>query len=587
MGKVQLLPDHLINQIAAGEVIERPASVVKELGENAIDAGATAVRVALSEGGLAAISVIDDGGGMAREDAVLALSRHATSKLRSLEDLSRLATFGFRGEALPAIASVSRFSLHTSLPGAAVGTRIVQQGAAAMEVSDAPPAGGTRIDVHELFFNTPARRKFMRKESTELSHCHEAVARLALAWPDVAFYLESGGRSILASPAARGDLRERIAHALGHEVFPHLLPVEERRLGVELRGFIASPEYTLPNARGIYVFVNRRYVRDRGVNYAVQRAFEGSLPPGRQPVAVLFLTVDPAQVDVNVHPQKLEVRFSDARGVQDALHGGISRALQVAPWNQAAPRPGGLEAQASYALAVERFLDRARAGAPFELPPPAAGEGEGAAAPAFGQLKPGINEAPPPGYFGALRYLGELGQRFWICEAPGGTLVVVDPRAVHERIQLHRLTRAAQGGALAGQPSLFAATVELPKEARAALLASSVPARLGIALEDFGGGAVAVKALPAALGHGRLEQLLLALAEVLPGAPEEGAAPRLAPALKVAAAHAARTAPRSASHDEVRALLAELDGVDFDLVAQHPTVVVRELPLLELLASAD
>ena len=241
MARVRLLPDHLINQIAAGEVIERPASVVKELGENAIDAGASTVRVSLSEGGLAAISVVDDGCGMAREDAVLALSRHATSKLTVFEDLTRLGTFGFRGEALPAIASVSRFTLHTSVPGAPVGTRLVQHGAAALEVTDAPPAGGTRIDVHELFFNTPARRKFMRKESTELSHCEEAMARLALAWPEVAFYLESGGRSLLASPAARGDPRERIAHALGKEVFPHLLPVEERRLGIGLTGFIASP----------------------------------------------------------------------------------------------------------------------------------------------------------------------------------------------------------------------------------------------------------------------------------------------------------------------------------------------------------
>jgi DNA mismatch repair protein MutL len=583
MAKVHLLPEHLNNQIAAGEVIERPASVVKELGENAIDAGATTVRVALSEGGLSAISIVDDGGGMLREDAVLALSRHATSKLQTFDDLSRLTSFGFRGEALPAIASVSRFSLHTSVPGAQVGTRILQHGGATMEVSDAPPAGGTRIDVHELFFNTPARRKFMRKESTELSHCQEAVARLALAWPEVGFYLESGGRSLLASPPARGDGKERIAHALGHEVFPHLLPVEERRLGIELTGFIASPEYTLPSARGIYVFVNRRYVRDRQVNFAVQRAFAETLPPGRQPVAVLFLTVDPSQVDVNVHPQKLEVRFSDGRGVQEAMHGGITGALERSPWNASSPSSTELGATPTYALAVERFLDRARSGAPFELSIPAAGEA--ALTPSFGQLRPGINEAPPPGYFSGLKYLGELGQRFWVCEAAGGTLAVIDPRAVKERIHLHRLSKAAQTGALAQQPSLFAATVELAPEAKAALLASEVPAKLGITLEDFGGATVAVKALPSMLGHGQPAELLHALAEVLP--PGESAAPRLAPALKVAAAFAARTSPRTHQHEEVRALLDELDGVDFDLAAQHATVVVREIPLLELLASAD
>ena len=587
MGRVHLLSDALINQIAAGEVVERPASVVKELAENAVDAGAQSVRVALSEGGLAAISVVDDGSGMSREDAVLALARHATSKLRSAQDLQAIGTFGFRGEALPAIASVSRFRLHTSEPGQPLGTRLAVDGGEPLQVEDAPPAHGTRIDVLELFFNTPARRKFMRREATELAHCEEAVLRLMLAWPQVGFWLEHGGRSLIASPGGQGDLKDRIAQALGPEVHPHLLPVQADRLGVRLSGYVASPEFTLPNARGLYVFVNRRYVRDRGVTFAVQRAFAEALPAGRQPVAVLFLEIDPALVDVNVHPQKLEVRFSDARMVQEALHAGISGALKAAPWRGdggAAPAP--LDGP-SYALAVERFLDRARAGGTTAFEPAAAPESAEPLALGFGQARPGINEAPPPGWFGQLRYLGDLAQRFWICEAPTGSLVVLDPRAVHERIFLQRFTKALQDPAGKGQPGLFQATVELPADAARALLASSVPPRLGLALEPFGGSAVAVRGVPPELAGPGLEALLLDLAQVLPPAGEAGAPPRLAPAVKVLASHAARAAPRAASFDEVRAILRELDDADFDLAAHHPTVVVRELPLLELERLAD
>ena len=330
MGRIKLLSADLINKIAAGEVVERPASVVKELAENAIDAKATTIRVQLSEGGLNAITIIDDGHGMSAEDARLSLERHATSKLADQEALFQILTKGFRGEALPTIASVSRFMLQTSEPGSVCGTKVFFDESGAMIVEDAAALGGTRIDVLDLFYNTPARRKFLKRESTELAHCEEAIIRLSLAHPEVGFSVEHGERLLFSSPTTMADPKERISAALGVEVGPHLLAIEERTLGVTVTGFVASPELTFATARGLYTFVNHRYIRDRGLNSAIQRSFQDSLPPGRQPVAVIHIELDPRAVDVNVHPQKLEVRFADPRSVQLAVATAISRALKAA-----------------------------------------------------------------------------------------------------------------------------------------------------------------------------------------------------------------------------------------------------------------
>ncbi|QRO01690.1 DNA mismatch repair endonuclease MutL [Archangium violaceum] len=617
MARIALLSDTLINKIAAGEVVERPASVVKELVENSIDAGSRTVRVALERGGLGRITISDDGHGMGPEDARMCLARHATSKLRQLDDLFTISTKGFRGEALPAIASVSRFTLHTAEPDAQVGTRVVVEGGGEPLVEEAPPRVGTVISVEDLFYNTPARRKFMRRESTELQHAEEAVIRLALAHPDVSFFVEHGGQQLFTSPASPGDPRERIAAALGPGVHPHLVPVEERRLGVTVTGHIASPEYTLPNARGIYTFVNRRYIRDRGLNSAIQRAFQEFLAAGRQPVVVLFIDMEPRAVDVNVHPQKLEVRFADARGVGDAVNAAIVRALRAAPW--LGSKGDGLAPEqprqaAHYAMAVERFLTRAQEatwGAPLPLPGTQDAPGPGSAAefpfapgpsssgsagstfapvsplppgrtPAFGQAQPQLNEAPPPGYFGALRPMGVLGERFHVCEGPGGTLVVLDAHAALERVRLMTFQKALEDEK-PPVPTLFGATVELPVPvARALVEGREALARLGLEVEPFGGTTLAVKALPPSLVGADARALLEALARALP--PPGGAldATSLAEALRVLACHAARHAEGQLSDGKLRALLGELDAADFHPSCIHGTVVVLEVPLLEL-----
>lgn len=581
MGRIRRLPEDLVNQIAAGEVVERPASVVKELAENAIDAGATQVKVLLSEGGLSAIAIIDDGHGMSRDDALLALERHATSKLKDAQGLFQILTKGFRGEALPSIASVSRFTLTTSEPGALVATRLSLEGGGAPVVEEAPAAGGTRIDVLDLFFNVPARRKFLKRESTELAHCEEAVTRLALAHPEVGFTLEHGERRMLSSPATPQRPKERIAALLGGDVEPHLLEIDERRLGVHVHGFIASPEYTLPTARGLYTFVNRRYVRDRGVNSAVQRAFQDSLPPGRQPVCVIFIDIDPASVDVNVHPQKLEVRFSDPRSIQEALSAAVGRALKAAPWRQSPSQPvDGAALHAHYAHAVERYLAQAQEGGlfvPSTTPTPQALD-PGALRPGFGTARPGLNEAPPPGYFASLRLLGELQRRLWVCEGPGGSLVVVDPVAARERLALEGLRRRlAKGAPVAPGPGLFSRSVSLPGPERGRVLARAAwLARLGVELEDFGGDAVSLSRVPPELEAADPVAWLTALA----GAADDDEALRQL-------ARAAADAPhRSVSHDELRALFSALDDADFSVPATRPRVVLSDVSLFELLSRA-
>jgi len=581
MGRIARLSDELVNEIAAGEVVERPASVVKELCENSIDAGARSIRVSLRGGGLSLVQVVDDGSGMSREDALLSLERHATSKLRDFDGLYAIRTLGFRGEALPSIAAVSRFTLETSEPGAAAGTRVHAEGGSA-EAEDAAPSGGTSIRVADLFFNTPARRKFLKREETELKHAQEAAVRLALAYPEIAFQVEHEGRALFAS-AAGAELRERIAAAVGTEVHPHLLDVDERRLGLRVRGLVAGPEFSLSNARGLYTFVNRRYVRDRGLTSAIQRAFADGLAPGRQPVAALFIDIEPSEVDVNVHPQKLEVRFADPRGVYEAVLAGVARALG------SQPRPGGMPAQSSspaeYAFAVERFLSRARelqaTGLPFPI---AEDRPSDARPPAFGQARPGINEAPPPGYFGKLRWIGALAGRFWICEGAGGTLVVLDPHAARERAILSRLRAAFGKNREEGQGSLFTAQAELAPEVMKTVIARRGGlSKIGVEVEPFGSNAVRITSAPVRIDSLRAGELLGSLASADPGEVAPDHVDAYAEGLRLLACHGAGADAIAEPTEEARrALFAELEAADFSAPAKHRAVVALQVPLLEL-----
>jgi DNA mismatch repair protein MutL len=586
-----VLPPQCVNQIAAGEVVERPASVVKELVENALDAGARAISVEIGDGGLALVRVTDDGTGMEREDAVLSLERHATSKLRDASGLSTIATMGFRGEALPAIASVSRLRIDTCPSVDGAGTRVTVEGGRHVEITEVARARGTTVEVRDLFFNTPARRKFMRSPTTEAGHASEAALRLALARPDVAFTLRSAGRVVFSSPAG-APLPERVAVGLGREAHQHLLAIDGERGGIRVRGLACSPRHSEATSRGLYLFVNGRYVRDRGVAHAVLRSYAETLPSGRHPAAVLFLELPAGRVDVNVHPQKLEVRFADPRAVHDAVVAVLSEALRTSPWLRhqatafAEGRPlGGLVAEEVASVLEEaRALHGSLTGA---VSPPLQGAQDRAAGEpdAEGQLPFSTTTAAfRGGYFASLRYIGQHARTYLVCEAPGGTLTVIDQHASHERLLFHRLREAFRARQLEIQPFLVPQMVTLPMgPARAIEARLGELGRLGLAVDHFGGETFAVKGAPALLAGVALQPLLEDLAQQLEQL-ERGSALDQAfhGLLATIACHSAVRANQEVAPEEARALLDGLDSVDFKANCPHGRPVVLELPLSEL-----
>ena len=440
---------------------------------------------------------------------------------------------------------------------------------------------GTQVVVEDLFYAVPARRKFLRRQETEFRHCEQAVLRLALAHPGVAFRLEHGGRVVLSLPASGGDLKERIATALGAEVHPHLLPLEERRLDVRVHGVIASPEYSQSTARGLYTFVNGRYVRDRAVHAAIHRGLQPLLPPGRQPVGVLFIELEPGTVDVNVHPQKLEVRFSDAAGVTEAVHTAVGRAVRGAEWLQGGASAG--PATPEYAQAVERFLRLAREAPGTALPfpprdapvvrrPPSGRRPSGSPA-------PGHNEAPAPGFFGRLRLLGFLERQAAVCEGPGGSLVVLDLHAAFERACLTRLGRppVSEGAQVSFLgPPVSATSRQLQRLGeRAAPLEA-----LGLAYESFGANAIRWRLVPPALAGLAGEALLAAVLEA-EDAQAEG--------LRGGGARLCRGAPQRGGILRARRGAA-LERLGRRRVVKQPclhgALVTLELPFLELAPNA-
>ena len=332
--RITILPETLTNKIAAGEVVERPAAVIKELIENALDAGATDISVEITAGGRRLIRVSDNGHGMSREDALLSLERHATSKIKSDSDLDAIHTLGFRGEALPSIASVSRFRLATREPDNPEGTEIVIEGGRVRDVKACGMAPGTSITVEQLFFNIPARLKFLKSAETEAGHAADAVTRMAVSRPDVAFSCISDGRELLR--VQRGDLRRRLAQALGKEATADLHAVDSEAHGITISGFISGPAVVRSTTNAMFTYINGRFVRDRVVQHAVMQAYRGVIDRGRYPVAALFIRLPPTEVDVNVHPTKHEVRFRHQTVVHDALQAALEELLARSPW---LPRP--------------------------------------------------------------------------------------------------------------------------------------------------------------------------------------------------------------------------------------------------------
>ncbi|MEK8090604.1 DNA mismatch repair endonuclease MutL [Thermithiobacillus plumbiphilus] len=450
--RVQLLPALLINQIAAGEVVDRPASVVKELLENSLDAGARRVEILLEESGLRRIRIRDDGHGIAPDDLALCLARHATSKIRSLEELEQVESFGFRGEALPAIASVARLQLTSRETGTEQAWQISVSGGESGELAPAAHPAGTTVEVRDLFFNTPARRKFLKGERTELFHVQDVVRAAALARFDVEFRFQSAERSVWRLPPALDAQarHQRVAEILGEGFLENSLYVEHEHLGLRLEGWVGLPNFNRANTAAQHFFVNGRPVRDKTVAHAVRQAFSDVLFKGRHPAFVLYLCLDPASVDVNVHPAKQEVRFREARLVHDFLYRTLYQVLgEYRPSATPIPEPAPRENNEAPAFKPDLPLSSAR-------PAPARGQGAlplrepGAdywaalVAPAIApaaSLVPEQPSGPMPADIGqhALgRAIGQVAGRFILAENDQG-LVLVDQHAAHERVLYEEL----------------------------------------------------------------------------------------------------------------------------------------------------
>ena len=559
MSAIRLLPDLLVSQIAAGEVVERPASVLKELVENSLDAGARAITVTLDEGGVRRIQVEDDGEGIAREDLALALARHATSKIRSLGDLEGVASMGFRGEALASIASVSRLSIASRSRDASHGARIAAEAATLGEVEPAARAQGTTVTVEDLYFNTPARRKFLRTEATEFAHCDEAFRRVALARCDVGFALKHNGR---ASRHLRGQpLPERAAALLGDEFLHASILVDTQSGALRLTGLAGTPQAAKPRADVQYFFVNGRFVRDRLLAHAAREAYAELLHGERQPAYVLFLELDPRGVDVNVHPAKTEVRFRDSRAVHQFVRHALQRALA----------PSAAEAPVAYAAVAHGRPTQSA----FSLAQPAAAYQSfmSSAAP-----WPAAENAPPLGFA-----LGQLHGVYILAQNEAG-LVLVDMHAAHERIVMEKLKKNLDAGAVQAQnllvPAVFQAEaldVAAAEENREAL------ERLGLQVSVSGPNELSVRAAPAPLAGGDVSGLTRdLLREIREYGASQVLSSRQNELLATMACHAAVRANRALAPAEMNALLREMEQTERSGSCNHGRPTWYQLSLADL-----
>jgi DNA mismatch repair protein MutL len=561
---IRQLPDTLINQIAAGEVVERPASVVKELVENALDAGARRIDIDLEEGGVRLIRIRDDGAGIAADDLPLAIARHATSKIASLDDLEAVATLGFRGEALPSIASVSRFALHSRRDGNEHGAALQVDGGRVGAVTPKPHPRGTTVEVRDLFFNVPARRKFLRAERTELGHIEEWLRSLALARPDVELRVSHNSRP---SRRYRGDAvlasSERLLETLGEEFSRNALRIDHSGAGLRLHGWIARPVYNRASADQQYLYVNGRSVRDRSVAHAVRQAYADVLFHGRHPAYVLFLELDPRAVDVNVHPAKHEVRFRDARLVHDFVYRSLQEALadtRAGSVPDASPQvPHAAQwsmPQSPLALrAAAATIDETRAGY-AALYGGAEATGTGAAS-AIEPLPSSADETLPP----LGHAIAQLHGIYILAESADG-LIVVDMHAAHERIGYEKLKTAHDGIGVRVQPLLVPQAVAVSeREADTAERENATLQALGFEVTRGGQQSLLLRGVPALLADGDVEALLR---DVLADLREHGDSRRVAEArdelLSTMACHAAVRAHRRLNVPEMNALLREMEG---------------------------
>jgi DNA mismatch repair protein MutL len=638
--KIAVLPPELANQIAAGEVVERPASVVKELVENSLDAGARRIEVTIEEGGRELIRVEDDGCGMHRDDVLRAVERHATSKISRLDDLHQIGTLGFRGEAVPSIGSVSRLEIRTKPHGDVEGTRVFVEGGQMQEVDATGMAAGTLITVKDLFFNTPARLKFLKTSSTESRHITEMLVRMGLSRPDVRFLLKKDGKVRLDLPAV-DDLKDRILEIMGREVYDDLYPTYEYPAinGVVARGYFSKPGHSQRTSKNVYAFVNGRYVSDSTIRAAVKNSYGTMLDKRRYPSVVIFVEVPFDLVDVNVHPAKTEVRFHDTQPIYRSVYHAIADALAEAPWldregkkvyqlDDGAERswqptdgpdksndcdermvkpsmasfeplnarhrrmsklqgrgftPTGKGEVASPFFSGDGDSQRgfsARGASPLREPP-RVGLGDTGVAP------PGLEDGGDD-YFSALKVLGQFKRAYILCEDASG-LVIIDQHAAHERIGYERLRTLYATEHKETQPLLFPLRMELDA-LRADTLEENVDflEKAGFEIEHFGGQSYALKAVPAVLQKANHERLLKdAIDDMSDVGRSDRVDEEMDAILSRMACHSVVRGPTPLSTEECESLLVQMDQIDFKANCPHGRPVYYRIPLMELEESFD
>jgi DNA mismatch repair protein MutL len=645
MGKIHVLPERVANQIAAGEVVERPASVVKELLENALDAGSTRIRIQVEAGGKKLIQIVDNGCGMVRDDAMLAFERHATSKIKDTDDLLSVSTLGFRGEALPSIASVSRLRLETRAVEDAAGTVIEINGGKMARVEEAGLPPGTSITVRDLFFNTPARKKFLKSESTELSHIASLVTHYALAHPDKHFELHSATNALLVAPPV-ADHRERVYQVFGRETLDQLIPLAAaqplERVGlpqpppwkrdreqeaektepgdVRLHGFVSKPEIQKLNRNSIFIFVNGRLIRDRLIQHAITEAYRNILPPTVFPVVLLFLEMPTAEVDVNVHPSKTEVRFRQQTVIHDFVRDAVRAALM-----KARPVPQFLSEIRAQPTATPGLSPGARAGdgqrapwrdlyepvaaggfalQPSTLPPVSARlEFEGgiaveanaavslapapeAAIPDHGCAPPIDQEPQTPPTLESLRTLKPLGQirNSFILAVNEDGLWIIDQHVAHERVLFEKVLRQRAAQQVESQRLLMPLVLELTPAQQAVFseIAEEL-ARNGFEAEPFGARSVAVKVAPAGVEASQIEHMLNEIFEQL--AREDQAVNLEAIRARIAASiacHAAIKVNMPLEQNKMEWLLSELAKTQHPMTCPHGRPVVLRYSMQDI-----
>jgi DNA mismatch repair protein MutL len=676
---IRILPENLTNKIAAGEVVERPASVAKELVENALDAGSREVIVEIESGGRRLIKVSDTGSGMSREDALLALERHATSKITCDEDLFSLSTLGFRGEALPSIASVSRLTISTRSAATVEGTEIYAEGGRIKEVKGCGMAAGTVIAVRNLFFNTPARLKFMKSSETEGGHVGELLTRLAISRPEVRFSYLNDGKLVFR--ALDSDLKERVATMLGRPIAASLYPVSYQDAGgLKVTGLVAAPECSRSAGSHLYTYINGRFIKDKVVQHAILQAYRNFLERGRYPVVAVFIEIPPGEVDVNVHPTKHEVRFREQGRVHDAIQGAVESVLKQTPWLKRELQRAGMTAQmtpppavsarvqttlpldppqpASFGASAARVAEvrellvdfKARPQPPLRpflqpspLPaqpgketPSAAGEiplaREIEPSVAQSQFARGTTQLPPaharestyqsaaepveslaperaigaatepateqfvevpantvvetaqePGYFSSLSVIGQFNAAYILCQQ-GTDLVLIDQHAAHERVAFERLKGEFAGKAVDSQGLLFPETVELSFRESAALLEHvDELARLGFALEEFGGNTWLLKGVPQILSGSEYLRVIRDILEELGNLSRSRTFSDVQEdILARVACHSVVRGRRTLTQQEIVALFGQMDQTDFSSNCPHGRPVLQRITLAEM-----